>query len=165
MVFRIQSAGTSALYAAESKGTGTSQTGNLFPSPRKAKLLAACGAYGEAERLCEEIEQGYRSENSGWVHFFEEVYLLQAEIQLKLGNAEAAVHKAEESTAIAENMRGENAKETLGCWEILADAYAAAGRREEADRLYQKVLEKLSFYYPLQKEWHESVYRKERANH
>lgn len=131
----------------------------------KAKLLAACGAYGEAERLCEEIEQGYRSENSGWVHFFEEVYLLQAEIQLKLGNAEAAVHKAEESTAIAENMRGENAKETLGCWEILADAYAAAGRREEADRLYQKVLEKLSFYYPLQKEWHESVYRKERANH
>lgn len=129
----------------------------------KAKILTACECWNEAEMLCREIEQGYRSENSEWVHFFEELYLLWAELALKLGKAEEAVRMAEESVSIAQKMRGESSKETLGCKEVLADAYAAANRKAEAVECYRIVLEKLQQYYPLQKEWYQKVYGKEWA--
>ncbi|MDO5415796.1 MAG: hypothetical protein Q4F29_01230 [Lachnospiraceae bacterium] len=62
-------------------------------------------------------------------------------------------------------MRGETAKEVLGCREILADAYGAAGRFREAERLYREILEKLERYYPLQRDWYRKVCEKERQNH
>lgn len=129
----------------------------------KAKILVACSKWEEAEALCRELEEEYRNENTEWVHFFEELYLLWAELALKLGKEVEAVQMAKESVSIAQTMRGEYAKETLGCKEVLADAYALANKRSESIECYREILEKLQQYYPLQKEWYQKVYRKECA--
>ena len=133
----------------------------------KAKLLFAAGQLEEAEQLCVRTEQYYLQRYGGndwpYRYFIVELRLLMAEIALKQQKAEKALRLASLCAERALAMRGKIAKETLGCQEILADAYAAMEREEEASALYRQILELLEHFYPLQKKWHQSIEEKERS--
>ena len=61
----------------------------------------------------------------------------------------------------ARRMRGETAKETLGCQEVLADTWVACGESENARQLYREILSKLAHNYPSQMIWYQTILEKE----
>ena len=90
-----------------------------------------------------------------------ELDLLRAEALLQLGDAAGARQLAGVCVDSARRMRGETAKETLGCQEVLADAWAASGESENARQLYREILSKLARNYPGQTSWYQTILEKE----
>ena len=128
----------------------------------QAKLLACRKQYRQALEVCRQLRKDFHAEDflDPW-HFGVELDLLRAEILLKQGAFHAAIVLARDCMAVTQTMRGETAKETLSCQEILADARAAAGEAETARALYRQILGKLARYYPRQTQWYEELLEKE----
>lgn len=149
----------------EKKGGGASFVKEelWFLVLEKAKIFYSLGNLEEALTLCETIEGDYRREFPDRYHLLVELHVFQAELELKQGAVSKALCLAEDCTKVCREMRGDNAKETLSCQEILADACLAAGEIDKAMELYRDVLDKLSRHYPLQKAWYTNILRKESA--
>ena len=95
--------------------------------------------------------------------FLTELDLLRAEALLRLGHIAEARRLAAACVDTARRMRGETAKETLGCQEVLADTWAASGESETARQLYQEILCKLARNYPSQTAWYQTILEKDAA--
>lgn len=119
----------------------------------KAKILCDCQQFSKAEALCHKIKRKYLTSGIKRYHFLVELDIFQAELQLKRGQPAKAIRLIESCLAKDKTMRGDTSKDTLACSELLADAYAASGRQEEANALYHEVMCILTEYYPLQKNW------------
>lgn len=130
----------------------------------QAKLLACRKQYRQALEVCRQLRENFDAEpfQDQW-HFSVELDLLRAEVLLKQGDILAAIELAQGCTAVTQAMRGETAKETLSCQEVLADARAAAGEQETARQMYRQLLRKLAQYYPRQIQWYEVLREKEAA--
>lgn len=134
-----------------------------FLQLEKAKLLLCQEQYRQAEYMCRQIRQSFRWERDGDQRYYlNELNLLLAEILLKLGQTTEALELARSCTDTALAMRGETAKETLGCQEVLADALESAGSHEAAQQLYRHILHQLSLYYPIQTAWYQKILEKMR---
>lgn len=130
----------------------------------QAKLLACRKQYRQALEVCQQLREDFCTEPFGEQrHFSVELDLLRAEILLRQGELWEAMELARSCTEITQAMRGENAKETLSCQEVLADVWAAAGASESARALYRQILHKLAQYYPRQTQWYETLREKEVA--
>ena len=130
----------------------------------QAKLLACRKQYGQALEVCRQLREDFCTEPFGEQrHFSVELDLLRAEILLRQGEVPGAMELARSCTEVTQAMRGEAAKETLSCQEVLADAWAAAGEAEAARTLYRQILHKLTQYYPRQTQWYETLREKEAA--
>ena len=134
-----------------------------FIALEKAKILSDMGKPEESLTLCGEIEAGYLSEFPNRYHLLAELHIFKAELELRLGHGAQALRLAEECVETVCDRRGETAKDTLGCYEILADAYAAMGRHQDASVVYRRILDTLKRYYPLQKNWVQKIEGKENA--
>lgn len=130
----------------------------------QAKLLACRAQYRQALAVCQQLRESFHAEDfpDPW-HFRVELDLLRAEILLGQGEVSAATALARDCAAVTQAKRGETAKETLGCQEVLADAWAAAGQTEAARQMYRRLLQKLARYYPRQTQWYEKLQDKEAA--
>ncbi|MGI5929884.1 NB-ARC domain-containing protein [Pseudoflavonifractor sp.] len=130
----------------------------------QAKLLACRRQYRQALEVCRQLREDFCTEPFGEQrHFSVELDLLRAEILLRQGEVPGAMELARSCTEVTQAMRGEAAKETLSCQEVLADAWAAAGEAEAARTLYRQILHKLTQYYPRQTQWYETLREKEAA--
>lgn len=128
----------------------------------QAKLLACQKDSRQALEVCRKLRKDFGAEPfREQQHFGVEVDLLRAEILLQQGASQAAMELARHCMAVTQALRGETAKETLSCQEILADAWAAAGETEPARALYRQILGKLAQYYPRQTQWYEVLRKKE----
>ena len=96
-------------------------------------------------------------------YFLTELDLLLAETLLRLGKLTEACQLAAACVDSARRMRGETAKETLGCQEVLADTWAACGESENARQLYREILSKLARNYPGQTSWYQTILEKDAA--
>ena len=134
-----------------------------FVALERAKTLSAMEKQKESLALCMEIEAGYQKEFPDRYHLLAELRIFRAEVELKQGHLTGALHLAEECEKTVRYRRGETAKETLGCHEVLADAYSAMGRYQEALVLYRRMLDTLARYYPLQKDWYQKIEAKARG--
>ena len=130
----------------------------------QTKLLACQKRHQQALEVCLQLREEFQAEPfQEQQHFVVELDLLRAEILLRQGAALEAMDLARNCTALTRSMRGENAKETLSCQEVLADSWAAAGAAENARTLYREILRKLGRYYPRQTQWYEAIRNKEAA--
>ena len=128
----------------------------------QAKLLACQMQSQQALEVCQKLREDFGAEPfREQQHFSVELDLLRAEILLQQGEVLGAMELARNCTAVTQAMRGETAKETLSCQEILADTWAAAGETEPARALYRHILGKLALYYPRQTQWYEGLREKE----
>lgn len=135
-----------------------------FLELERAKILFCQKEYESAQQMCRLLrEQFCAEENVTLQYFLNELDLLRAEALLRLGHITEARQLAGACVDTARRMRGEIAKETLGCQEVLADAWAASGESENARQLYREILSRLARNYPSQTAWYQTILEKEAA--
>lgn len=135
-----------------------------FLKLEQAKILFGQKEYEQAQQMCRLLrEQFCADEGAKLQYFLTELDLLRAEALLRLGHIAEARRLAAACVDTARRMRGETAKETLGCQEVLADAWAASGESENARQLYREILCKLARNYPGQTAWYHTILEKEAA--
>lgn len=133
-----------------------------FLKLEQAKLLFCRREYGKTQQMCRRLREQFCAEQNGAPRYFlTELDLLRAEALLQLGDAAGARQLAGVCVDTARRMRGETAKETLGCQEVLADTWAASGELENARQLYREILSKLARNYPGQTIWYQTILEKE----
>lgn len=133
-----------------------------FLKLEQAKLLFCRREYGKTQQMCRRLREQFCAEQNGAPRYFlTELDLLRAEALLQLGDAAGARQLAGVCVDAARRMRGETAKETLGCQEVLADTWAASGELENARQLYREILSKLARNYPGQTSWYQTILEKE----
>lgn len=135
-----------------------------FLKLEQAKILFCRQEYEQTQEMCRLLrEQFCAGGDTERRYFLTELDLLRAEALLKLGRVDQARQLAGACVDTARVMRGETAKETLGCREVLADAWAASGDPEAARQIYREVLCKLARHYPGQTAWYQTILEKEAA--
>ena len=135
-----------------------------FLKLEQAKLLFCRREYGKTQQMCRQLREQFCAEQNGAPRYFlTELDLLRAEALLQLGDAAGARQLAGACVDTARRMRGETAKETLGCQEVLADTWAASGALENARQLYREILSKLARNYPGQTIWYQTILEKDTA--
>ena len=125
----------------------------------QAKCYLKQGKSREAEENCRRgmVEIQKRQDTSYRENEFNS---LLAEIYLEKGRLTEAEGLCRGMVKKAERFRGRNFKDTLSCRELLGDVYAAQGKRENARREYDTVLECLVRDYPYQLQWTEKIRQK-----
>ena len=118
--------------------------------------------YEQTQQMCRLLREQFCAEEDAKLQYFlTELDLLRAEALLQLGHIAEARRLATACVDTARRMRGETAKETLGCQEVLADMWAACGELENARQLYREILSKLARNYPGQTTWYQTILEKE----
>lgn len=140
------------------------RSSHYFLKLEQAKLLFCRREYGQTQQMCRQLREHFCEQpNVEHRYFLTELDLLRAEALLQLGDAAGARQLAGACVDRARLMRGETAKETLGCQEVLADAWAASGEPETARQVYREILCKLARHYPGQTAWYHTILEKEAA--
>ncbi len=133
-----------------------------FLKLEQAKILFAQEEYEQTQQMCRLLREQFCAEEDAKLQYFlTELDLLRAEALLQLGHIAEARRLATACVDTARRMRGETAKETLGCQEVLADMWAACGELENARQLYREILSKLARNYPGQTTWYQTILEKE----
>lgn len=135
-----------------------------FLKLEQAKILFGQKEYEQTQQMCRLLREQFCAEKDAKLQYFlTELDLLRAEALLRLGHIAEARRLAAACVDTARRMRGETAKETLGCQEVLADTWAASGESETARQLYQEILCKLARNYPSQTAWYQTILEKDAA--
>lgn len=133
-----------------------------FLELERAKILFYQKEYERAKQSCRLLSKRFCAQrNVEQRYFLTELDLLLAETLLRLGKLTEACQLAAACVDSARRMRGETAKETLGCQEVLADTWVACGESENARQLYREILSKLAHNYPSQMIWYQTILEKE----
>lgn len=119
----------------------------------KAKILFGQDKLENAENLCREALEHIRLFESKRGFDLNEFQGLLIEILVRRKKYGQAEKLARETVERAVCFRGEAYKDTLFCREMLADIYMFRGKREDAEKEYNRILIWLQREYPYKREW------------